>query len=296
MPAVGSRAYVPPIGGEPSPYGLLGGCTEVVSADDMHQLLGTDLTAMSCGTVGQWQDCPTADSSPAGLWVNPVGGKTFDRPESLTFEPVTLFAGVECSTFGITQEEGQARALEQLRLGEQRALEDWFMKRWLSQAATGNDLTPVAGPLSYTAGVGVLENWLATTYGGLGVIHVPAGAAAGMSHSRIVNIPDSCQVEICSPRTLMGNCVVLGAGYAANIGATVPPATVGTVAPAGQGVIYITPPIRIRRDERMLTTTSEQQSIRAVTNDRFVLAESTFVIEVACPEAAMVRVDLSSCC
>jgi hypothetical protein len=295
MPAVGSRAYVPPISGEPSPYGLLGGCVQVVAADDMHQLMGTDLTSMSCGTVGQWQDCPTADSSPAGLWVNPAA-KTFDRPESLTFEPVTLFAGVECSTFGITQEEGQARALEQLRLGEQRALEDWFMKRWLSQAATGNDLTPVAGPLSMTAGIGVLENWLAATYGGLGIIHAPAGVGAMLSHSRVVNIPDSCAVDPCSPRTLMGNCVVLGAGYTANIGPTIPPATVGPVAPAGSAWVYITPPIRVRRDERVLTTTNEKQSIRALTNDRFVLAESTFVIEVACPDAAAVRVDISSCC
>jgi hypothetical protein len=220
--------------------------------------------------------------------VNPAS-KPFTRPENCSFEPITLTSGITCSTFGISFDEGQVRALEQLRLGEQRALEDFFLRRWLAPTvlAGGTDLTPVAGALSMPAGVGVLENWLAVNYGGQGVIHAPAGAAALLSHSRVINIGE-CGDD-CAPQTAMGNCVVLGAGYAANVGPD------GTVAPAGEAWLYITPPVRVRRDAPSLTTTTEAQSIRTTTNDRFALAETTMVVEVACCEAAAVRVTLAGC-
>jgi hypothetical protein len=271
---------VPPINGDPSPYGLLGGCVEVVQASDMHQLNGTDILSTACGSVDQWQDCAPQSVPP---FPNPAT-KVFNRPVQCSFEPVTLYAGVTCSTFGLTFDEGQAAALEQLRLGEQRALEDFFMRRWLCPTADGNDLTPAAGALSVAAGVGVLENWLAVNYGGTGVLHVPAGAAALLSQDTLI------RGDTGSPRTLMGNCIVLGAGYAANLG---PDGAGGcVVAPAGEAWLYITPPVRVRRDERSLTLANEGQSVRSTTNDRFALAESTFVTEVACCEAAAVRVKL----
>lgn len=280
MPAIGQRAAVPPISGEPSRYGLLGGCTEVITVTDPHELNGTDFLSTACGAVGQWQDCPDP------LFPNPEN-KTFDRPVQCSFEPVTLYAGITCSTFGLSFEEGQAAALEQLALGEQRGLEDFFMRRWLCTNADGNDLTPAAGALSVAAGVGALENWLANNYGGTGVIHVPAGAAALMSHATLVDFVTSGNG---SPRTLMGNCLVLGAGYAANLG---PDGAGGcVVAPAGEAWLYITPPVRVRRDTAFLATTTEAQSVRSATNDRFALAESTFVVEVACCKAAAVRVKL----
>lgn len=282
MPAIGLRAAVPPIIGDPSPYGLLGGCTEVVTVTDVHELNGTDLMA-TCGPVGQWQDCAPQSTPP---FVNPVS-KPFTRPENCSFEPITLTSGITCSTFGISFEEGQSRALEQLRLGEQRALEDFFLRRWLAPTvlADSTDLTPVAGALSVAAGVGVLENWLAVNYGGQGVIHAPAGAAALLSHSRVIDVP----TDGTAPYTAMGNCVVLGAGYAANVGPD------GTVAPPGEAWLYITPPVRVRRDAPSLTITTEQQSVRTTTNDRFALAETTMVVEVACCVAAAVRISLAGC-
>lgn len=285
VPAVGLRAAVPPINGDPSPYGLLGGCTEVVTVTDVHELNGTDLMS-TCGPVGQWQDCGEQSVPP---FVNPAS-KPFTRPDNCTFEPVTLTSGITCSTFGISFEEGQERALEQLRLGEQRALEDFFMRRWLCVNAAGNDLTPAAGALSVPAGIGVLENWLAVNYGGQGVIHAPAGAAALLSHARVIDVP----TDDAAPYTAMGNCVVLGAGYAANVG-PVTPGPGCAPAPSGEAWIYITPPVRVRRDERSLTITTERQSVRTTTNDRFALAETTMVVEVACCMTAAVRVSLAGC-
>lgn len=275
MPAAGLRKSVDPIAGEPSPNGLLGGCAEVIVTDDVHELNGTDTLSLSCADSSTWFDCPVDPD------VNPAA-KTFDRPVSTSFEPITVYAGVTCSTPFFTYEEGQVRALEQLRLGEQRALEEFYQRRSLCTYATGNDLTPVAGALSITAGIGALESWLATNYGGQGVLHIPAGAAAMISRDHLVDDFDS-------PRTLMGNCVVLGSGYAANVGPATLPATGCVVAPAGELWAYITPPVRIRRDAPYLAVANEGHSVRTTTNDRFALAETTFVVETACELAAAVR-------
>lgn len=285
MPAVGMRKLVPPIMGRPNDYGLLGGCTEIITVSDPHELNGTDQLAVSCGTVGQWQDC----IDPSSTFVNPTA-KTFDRPETCSFNPITLYAGVTCSTFGLSFEEGQQRALDQLSLGEQRALEDFFMRHWLARVAV--DLTPAAGAVHITSGIGALEGWLATNYGGEGVLHVPAGAAALLSSATIVDFARGAE----SPQTLYGNCIVLGAGYQANLGPTTPPGGEPTVAPAGEAWIYVTPPVRVRRDQPHLVTTTEQQQVRSTTNDRFALAETTMVPEVACCIAAAIRVNISVCC
>lgn len=286
MPNIGMRASVPPILGEPSPHGLLSGCIDVVTTSDVHQLNGTDMQSTTCGQARPWQDCP----DPAGGWTNPAA-KTFDRVGYCTFEPVTVYAGAECSTFGISQVEAETSALDQLRLGEQRALEDWFLTRWLADATHTVDLTPAAGAVHIVNGVGLLETWLGTEYGGRGVIHAPIGTASLLSMNTLV---DFATEETC-PQTLAGNAVVLGAGYSANLGPAVPPA-VPAPAPAGEAWLYVTPPVRIRRDTARIVQSAEWQSIDTTVNDRRTLAETTFVPEVACCKAAAVRVSLSACC
>lgn len=285
MPAPGLRMAVKPFTGDPSPYGILGGCAGVVyvEGDDLHSLNGTDLTPITGADTGVWVDCPQPP------YTNP-NAKTFSRVGSCSFDPVTVYSGVTCSTFGISFEESQNLALEQLRMGEQRALEAWFQRYWLCTHAV--DLTPASGVLSVPQSIGVLENWLATEYGGQGVIHAPAGAGALMSASRVVD----CACSDGGPlSTYMGNCVILGSGYAENIGPAVLPATGCVVAPSGQAYIYITPPVRVRRDQPHLVSEQERQTVNSRTNDRFALAESTFVVELANCIAAVIRTDLKVC-
>ena len=286
MPAIGMRSLVPPITGQPSPHGLLGGCIDVVTATDMHHLNGVDLQSTSCATAHAWQDCP----DPAGTWTNPAS-KVFDRVGTCTFEPVTAYAGAECSTVGLSFNELRERAMQQLIMGEQWVLEDWFMRRFLADATHTTDLTPAAGAVHIVNGIGILETWLATEYGGQGLIHAPIGTASLLSMHRTV---DFVAEETC-PTTLAGNGLILGAGYSANVGPATPP-TVPPVAAAGEAWLYITPPMRIRRDSRNLVQSQQWQTINTLVNDQRALAETTFVPEVACCMAGAVRVTLSACC
>ncbi len=289
MPDAGMRALVPPITGEPSPHGLLGGCVPVVVATDGHQLNGTDLLPASCDAAHPWQNCPTATAGEFP-WTNPAS-KIFDRPDACTFEPFTAYAGFECSTIGMSfQEAGQA-AMDQLARGEQAALENWFMTRWLANATHTVDLTPGAGAVHIVNGIGVLESWLGTNYGGQGVLHAPIGTASllGMHHQITGTGDEECY------RTWAGNAVIIGAGYAANVGPVALPGP-PVAAPTGEAWLYITPPLRIRRDDRSLVMNREWQGVNTTVNDRRSLAETTFVTEVACCKAAAVRVNLSACC
>ncbi|MFD9903917.1 cupin [Streptomyces sp. NPDC059063] len=268
MPSAGLRRYVQAVPGDPLPHGLLGGCTEIVTVTDPHELLGTQWRPLSCADAHTTDWCPDDDQPPE---------KEFARPGVCTAPPVTVYAGVECSTIGWSYEEAVQHAREALRMGEQRALEEWLMSEVLCDI--GEDLTPGAGAVSIGQGVGALENWLGTEYGGIGVIHVPAGAAALLGCCNIAHLDGG------TPRTLLGNCLVLGAGYAVNLG---PPDC--TPAEPGEAWLYATSPIRVRQEDAVQVPDRDAQSVLTRTNDRLILAERTFVVEIACCRAAAIRV------
>lgn len=271
MPSAALRRYVEAVPGDPLPHGILSGCTTVIDVTDPHELLGTEWRQLSCADAHDTSWCPDDDESP-GI----IPQKTFSRPGICTAPPVTIYAGTECSAPGFTFSEAVQHARETLRMGEQRALEEWFIRDVL--CTIGEDLTPAAGALSIAQAVGVLEDWLGTEYGGLGVLHVPAGAGALLDHHQVVHLQDG------SPRTLVGNCVILGAGYSVNAG---PPDCLP--ADPGEAWLYATSPLRIRREPPDIVPDNDGQSVDILTNDRRALAERTFVVEIACCRAAAVR-------
>ncbi|MFF6801132.1 cupin [Streptomyces sp. NPDC012616] len=273
MPAAGLRRRVAAIPGTPLPHGILGGCVDIIDVEDVHELLGTEWMPLSCAAAHDWEWCPEDTTTPG------PAAKTFERPGTCSASPITIYAGATCSTVGWPYSEAVQHARETLRMGEQRALEEWFARDVL--CPMGIDLTSSAGAVSIAQGVAALEGWLAENYGGQGILHVPAGAAALLGCCNVVHLEDGV------PRTLMGNCVIMGSGYAVNVG---PPDC--TQAPAGEAWLYVTGPIRVRREAPTIVPDSDAESFRIQTNDRFVLAERSFVVEVACCEAAAIRVVL----
>jgi hypothetical protein len=271
MPSAGLRRYVEAVPGEPLPYGLLSGCTTVIDVTDPHELLGTEWRPLSCADAYDTTWCPPDNST--------VPAKQFDRPGLCTAEPIAIYAGAECTTTGFTYRDALEHATQTLRMGEQRALEEWFLRNFL--CTTAEDLTPAAGALSIAQGIGALESWLGTHYGGTGVLHIPAGAAALLSRDSLAYLDGG------TPRTLLGNCLVLGAGYAVNVG---PPDC--TAADAGEAWLYATSPVRVRREAPVPVPDTDAASVDIRTNDRRVLVEAGFVVEIACCNAAAVRIQL----
>lgn len=278
MPA-GLRRYVEAIPGTPLPHGILGAsCTTItdVTEDRIHELNGVEWMALGCCPVLDWPDPCEVDESPGEESPGAPVQKEFCRPTTEHASPITVYAGAECSTLGWTYEEARAHAEATLALGEQHALEAAFWRTKL--AAEAVDLTPAAGPLSIAQGVAVLEGCLAESYGGVGTLHVPAGAAALLGCCNLVREDPATG----SLRTLAGNCAVIGAGYSAiNTGPGNLPAEPGTA------WLYITGPLVIRRGPADTVPGQAGPSVNIRTNDRRVLVERTYVVGTTCTVCAV---------
>ncbi|MEU5834480.1 cupin [Streptomyces diacarni] len=278
MPA-GLRSYVEAIPGTPLPHGILGAsCTTVtdIPADRIHELNGVEWLGLGCCPVQVWSDPCEEPESPGEESPGPAPVKEFCRPETEHARPITVYAGAECSALGWSYEEARDHAEASLALGEQQALEAGFWRNKLTQDAV--DLTPEAGPVNIAQGIAALEGCLAESYGGVGTIHVPAGAAALLGCCNIVHEDP----ETGSLRTLAGNCVIIGAGYSAeNSGPGGIPADPGTA------WLYITGPLVIRRGPVDTIPDRPGPSVNTRNNDRRVLVERTYVVGTTCTVCAI---------
>ena len=283
--AAGLRKYVEAIDGAPLPHGILNTpCTDVREVSDEHELLGVEWLALGCCPVQSWTD-PCLDESPGDLSPGEEspgdvsgapGAKEFCRPEIEYAEPIHLYAGSECSTIGWTYTEAREHAEATLFLGEQQGLEAAFWRTKLTQDAV--DITPAEGPVSVAQGVALLEGCFAESYGGVGTLHVPVGAAA------LLGCCDLAREDPATGglRTLAGNCVIIGAGYSAE--STGPG---GTSADPGTAWLYITGPLVIRRGPPVTIPDQPGPSVNTRTNDRRVLVERTFVVGTTCTVCAV---------
>ncbi|MFJ3274021.1 cupin [Streptomyces sp. NPDC086776] len=274
--ASGLRKYVEAIPGTPLPHGILHACTDVRDVDDVHELLGVEWMALGCCPVQVWRDPCLNDESLGGESPGAPVQKEFCRPSVEHAEPITVYAGSECSTMGWPYTEAREHAEASLELGEQQAVEAGFWSAKLALTAT--DLTPAEGPVSIAQGVAALEGCLAEQYGGVGVLHVPAGAAALLGCCNLVH-EDSVTGSL---RTLAGNCVIIGAGYSAmNTGPGNLPADPGTA------WLYITGPVVVRRGPTETVPDQPGASVNIRNNDRRVLVERTYVVATTCTVCAI---------
>lgn len=273
MASASLRSYVAAIPGTPLPHGILGSCATITDVPEasIHELMGTEWLALGCCPVNEWID-PCGEEDPAG---NPPQ-KVFCRPTVEHAVPLTVYAGAECSTLGWSYDEARTHAEASLALGEQQALEAAFWRSKLTASAV--DLTPTAGPVGIAQGVAALEGCLAESYGGVGTLHVPAGAAALLGCCNILH-EDQASGTL---QTLAGNCAIVGAGYSAvNTGPG------GTPADPGTAWLYITGPLVIRRGPADTIPDQPGPSVNIRNNDRRVLVERTYVVGTTCTVCAI---------
>lgn len=267
------RHAVSAIPGEPLPHGLLGSCARVedVPEDRVHELMGIDWLALGCCPVLDWVDPCLSDESPG---ESPgQAEKEFCRPTVEHADPITIYAGAECSAPGWSWAEAREHARASLELGEQQALEAAV---WRQLAERAVDLTPEAGPVSVAQGVAALEGCLGESYGGRGVLHIPTGVAALLGCCNILRESEP------GLQTWAGNCAVIGAGYSReNTGPDGEPAEPGTA------WLYISGPVEIRRGPVVMVPDEHRQAVNTRTNDLRVLAERTYVVGTTCTVCAI---------
>lgn len=116
-------------------------------------------------------------------------------------EAFTVSGQFSCSPVGVTLQEAESNALEDLQRHEEATAEKVL---WDTQLSTAEPLEAPSGPVSVDVGLGVLEHHIAREYGSQGVIHAPRWL-----------IP-SLDVELRGQRLVtrrLGTPVVAGGGY-----------------------------------------------------------------------------------
>jgi subtilisin family serine protease len=204
----------------------------------------------------------------------------------VTGSPFTVYDGYLCRLPGRPSEaEIHDRATQALELGEQRAVEEVF---WTGTAGNTPHLadpsavvlnatpTPTAADaLNIVAGVAALETYLGAHYSGVGILHMPRGAATLLSREGVIFR------ERTALRTLLGTGVAAGGGYAVNVGPD------GTEAPDGTAWIYATGAVVIRRGEIIINPDTVAAALNRATNEVEILAERQYVITSECVLAAV---------
>lgn len=274
--------------GTPLPHGLLeSSCTDIVQAG-RRELMGVEWLSTLCCTAGCTTWCPE-DTDPCS-----IPEKEFCDPQSIVVDPITVYAGVQCEPGGIGFAEASRRARDSLDLGVQRSLEQWVMRNILSPRAT--DVTPAAGAVSLPEALAFLEGRMAMESGAVGVLHVPAAASALLDYHSLVHHGG----DVCDPSCLvtgLGNCVIPGAGYQANLGPSDPgadPPVAPEPAPDGELWLYASGPVRVRQSDVIVVPPDEDASINPNLCIQQVLAERTYLVQVDCPITA-IRARLCPC-
>ncbi|MBB3666002.1 hypothetical protein FB384_004961 [Prauserella sediminis] len=261
----------------PQRFGLLS-TASVVEGVDTHELNGIEYLAVCSTQVDPYPvgPCPP-ETRPTKQPGQTISG--------FAASPFGLYAADEC-TLGRDETEARGQLRQRLLLGEQAAVErviydgrfggtgDVVVSPNLRQQAHVIE-TPAAGADPADA-VGALEHWLASTYGGAGVIHAPRWMAPQLHKAGAVT-------SVSGPRatTLLGSSVVFGTGYDGS-----PPVQEPALDDTHPW-LYITPPITIRRSNIIEPASWTTGAFDRQQNRGLLLAERIYVVDWPCSVAAV---------
>lgn len=265
---------------EPYKYGLFSVAQMPAAESDPHWQCGVTYEPFSCdksSAVGDY--CPTPPALVPGPKTVPEG---VDQVNGL---PFTVYDGFNCSIVGRSEADIMERARQALALGERRAVEEAYWTgavgnrpRLADPSAVVLNAVPAptaADALTPVAGIAALENYLASNYGGTGIIHGPRGVSALLARYHLAFAEGTVL------RTLVGTPVALGGGYTVNTGPD------GVEAPPGTAWLYATGNVVIRRSEVWVNPDSVAQALNRTSNNVTLLAERTYVVTHECLLAAV---------
>lgn len=241
-----------------------------------------------------------SDGARAWQWDCPMGDLDAFAKEAFRYDPwventpFVVLTGIECTPVGVTAESLDAASMQTLLAKEETVVEQVVMtgetengriETRIARNAVDNTTPGVshratvvlaggaAQPRRYA--LGLLQDWIAEVYGGVGVIHVPRESEP--------YVPD-LRVEGQNLVSRVGNLVVAGAGYAGT--------SPNDVEPAERNVWwYVTAPVVLRRGPaRMIGDFAS--SMNRGTNTATRLVERAYVASWDLGESAGVLVDL----
>lgn len=257
------RTGVTPPTFTPWPVGLFS-VAPPVAFSDPHEAGGVDWRPEPWDATGTTSYADSCDD-PAG-----VTDKTFATGIGyVEADAFSVIAGEVCPPVGVPLDERARRMQAALINTEQRAVEAVL---WTGDTANGETILPsfegstdtALGTFSIRAALAALEGALASTYGGVGIIHAPADAATWLTMVGEVSLVGA------RLRTRSGTLVVSGGGY---------PGTgpAGEAKPAGGSYLFATGAVSVRRGEIVPLGEFPSNLDRSL-NDLASIGERTYVV------------------
>lgn len=244
---------------QPLPYSLFSVFTPRPVADLHWQAEGVTWETLTCDPVSGIGDYCVPD--PVGLPKNLDTGAGV--PGEAT--PFTVYGVYTCTPVGHTLDWAQQRAMEHLLAREEARVEQALWTGDLDNTGFAAGAVEAATGVSLVRAVAALEQWLATSYGSQGVIHMTREAALLAAASDALTVVGSRLV------TRLGTPVVAGAGYPGTGPAGQDPA-------AGSTYLYATPALLGYRSEAFTGTDPVAAGLDKATNDLHAVAERTYVV------------------
>jgi len=259
----------PPAAATPHRFGLFTAAT-VLENVSPHALTGIEYEAV-CST--------RVDGYPAPCRPGDVLSRT-KTPQRTTSivnaTPFALYAADSC-VLGRDQALAQRQLRQRLANGEETAVERIVFSGELDQLPNLRRQAQIlpGAARGLDEAVGELEQWLATTYGGVGVIHAPMAVANQAQHHALLSVA--------GPRalTVLGSAWAFGAGYLGTPPEDAPGPDTGAL------WLYATPPLTLRRSAVIEPADWSSGGFEAATNTGFLLAERMYVVDWPCGVAAV---------
>lgn len=266
----------------PSPYGLLS-VVETRSASSPHWQMGVQWEEF-CGPIATtYGECFTV--SPAASGAPPPKVATSGE-ETFGATPFTVYSQIDCSAPGF-YEDSENEGSRLLSRWEQWQIEETFWTGFAAgvpvqyphlaadTAVFDAESTlqlpadvPVVTPTDPATALGIVENALADCYPGVGIIHIPAELLPRFVEAYVI-VRDGGRLK-----TLAGNLVAAGSGYANTSPSGAPSAT------PGSGWIYATPPVFMYRSP--LRVLPARSTLDRAVNTVHALSERTVVLGYSC--------------
>jgi hypothetical protein len=256
---------------QPLPYGLFSVLAPRPEGDG-RWMNGMEWQTLTCEPV----------SGRSGPGCDDVADENGDYPEGVVGLPKALdrngggvddaaafavYGHFNCSPVGWTPEAAQERATAHLLAREEARVEQALWTGDLGNTPNlqgAVDLTS-GGPVSPAAAAALLEDWIATEYGSLGVLHGTRGAALLLARDYVLEQSSSRLT------TTVGTPMVAGAGYP-NTGPD------GAPAAAGTWWLYVTPRLFGYRSDILTSSATPGDLLDRSTNDLYSVAERGYAL------------------
>jgi hypothetical protein len=247
---------------QPLPFGLFSVLTPRPEGDGRWQN-GIEWETLTCEPVSGRGAPGCSDDEVIGV------PKSLDRNHGEIGEavPFAVYGHHTCSPVGINPARAQELATAHLMAREEARVEQALWTGDLGNTPNlQDDATVLTGAaVSAAVALGLLEDFIATEYGNLGVIHITRGAVASLSAAYLLERSGN------KLTTTAGTPVIAGAGYPGSSPA-------GVAAASGKSWAYASPALAGYRSEVFDSSATPGDLMDRQTNVLYAIAERSYIV------------------